>query len=85
MNTRLLRMGRRDSRGITRWIVPGFGNGITYNPNATGFGANQWGPSVRWPARDAKGELLKCVDLGRHRTLARNEIRKLLQMIKGEM
>ena len=81
MNTRLLKMGRRHSDGCWRWSVPGFGNGIVYIPHSTGRGPMAWGSTLKWPARDDKGEMIRGVDLGRHRALALREVRALLSSV----
>lgn len=79
MNTTLLKLGRRHRTGSWRWHVPGFDNGITYCPSVASL--KGWGPSVQWPRRSDKGAVLVSVDLGRHRKLAKAEIRKLLHDI----
>lgn len=76
MNVKLLRRARRDSRGIRYWIVPGFGNGVRLVPSA--LTPHGWGPAVYWPAMDDKGPLVEGVDLDRHRTIAKHEIRALI-------
>ena len=85
MNTRLLKLARKDSKGVWHWVIPGYGNGVKYNPHGSGVGTHQWGASLRWPGKDAKGELVHSVDLARHRKQAKQEIRKLLQSVKGEV
>jgi hypothetical protein len=78
MNTRLLCLARR-YKGARRWSVPGYGNGIALIPSRdTGKG---WGAKVSWPFHDAKGEAIRGVDLDRHRKLALQEIRALLESV----
>jgi hypothetical protein len=77
MNTRLLKLARRHRDGSRHWIVPGYGNGIALTP-PSGEGVMAWGWKLRWPGRDAKGEFIRAVDLDRHRKLAKQEIRRLL-------
>lgn len=76
MNIALLKLARRDYRGVRTWIVPGFGNGAKYVPER--YTPTGWGPALYWPAIDARGECVRGADLWRHRKLAKAEIRKLL-------
>lgn len=80
MNVALLKLADRYRDGEWRWSVPGYGNGVTYLPEALSI--RGWGASVRWPIRDDKGEATRAVDLDRHRTLAKAEIRKLLRSLE---
>jgi hypothetical protein len=69
VNVRLLKLARRDKRGIRSWVVPGFGNAARLTPSR--YTPKGWGPSFHWPDRDQRGEHVKGVDLDRHRPLAR--------------
>lgn len=79
MNCSLLRLARRDRRGVRFWVVPGFSNGVRLTPSA--HSGQGWGAALHWPNRDIKGEFIRGVDLDRHRALARREIRALLETI----
>lgn len=79
MKTELLRCGRRLGLARAEWTVPGFSNAVTYIPGFRPF-AKGWGAAVRWPAHDPHdgSEILRTVDLNRHRQIARHAIRTLL-------
>jgi hypothetical protein len=79
MNTNLLKQAKRHRDGSRRWIVPGRDHAIVYLPST--LTPNDWGPTVRWPSRDAKGDLVRSVDINRYRTMAKTAIRKLLSEI----
>lgn len=76
MNTRLLRLARRIG-GVRYWSVPGHGNPAKLVPSR--LTPQGWGPAAYWPAVDAKGPCVRGVDLDRHLTIARHEIRALIE------
>lgn len=83
MNTALLKLARRDSRGTRYWTVPGWHNEAKLVRSAhTGKG---WGPAFHWPMMDPyhPGEqIVYSVCLTRHIKLARRYARELLDASK---
>lgn len=79
MNTRLLRLGRRHRDGSRQWAVPGAPNAIKMLPAHMSL----WGVrSVSWPALDRDGSwMIRGCRLDWHRSVAKNEITKLLEGI----
>jgi hypothetical protein len=77
MNTKLLRLARRDSRNIRYWTVPGYSNGARLAPSRHTL--LDWGPAFYWPARDERGEMTRGVDLNRHRSMAKRYARELIK------
>ena len=82
MNINLLKLARRVN-GVRYWAVPGHGNGAKLIPSR--LTPHGWGPAAHWPAVDAKGPLVRGVDLNRHLTIARHEIRALIETVKDKV
>ena len=87
MNTALLRLSRRDPKtGVRRWTVPGFTNAARLVPER--HTPDGWGAAFHWPATECYGapcdEMMKGVDLGRHRKIARAAARAILDEIDGK-
>lgn len=77
MNTALLRLARRHRSGTRYWSVPGFPNQAKLIPSALTM--HGWGAAFHWPDRDDKGDLMRGVDLARHRMIAVQAARNLLK------
>lgn len=77
MNTRLLRLAKRTSSGVRLWIVPGAPNALKLVPGRL----TVWGvAAVHWPAIDHRGDwCIRGCRLDWHRSLAKSEIRKLIE------
>ena len=57
MNTRLLRMARRDGRGVRSWAAPGLCHAFKAIPPA----ASAWPGTFQmsWPDTDSAGEVIR--------------------------
>ena len=86
MDTRLYKLAERRCDGSWHWSVPGFGNGVDYDPNPESFGSFRWTRTLSWPCRDPGdgSEFIRRVDLDRHRRLAKAEIRALIAACKAK-
>ena len=67
MKARLLRLATRYGGGFY-WRVPGYPNGAKLLPASRT--PRDWGAGFWWPARDDRGDMVRGVDLDRHRDLA---------------
>lgn len=79
MNVSLLRLASRHPRtGVRTWNVPGFGNTAKLIPESALDRAG-WIGAFFWPASDPDGyQIMRGVDLGRHRALARQAARAMI-------
>lgn len=79
MNTRLLRMAEtgRLKTGVRRWTIPGQSHPVTLIPKSLSYPG--WGPALHWPMVLPNGEVIRRgLDLDRHLSIAKREIRALL-------
>lgn len=83
MDTRLLRMAKKDSRGIRRWIIPGWPHAITVIPAKY----SRWEDSfdVSWPGiQYYTREIIKRgARFDWHHKIIKREIRSLLEAVMG--
>lgn len=77
MDISILKLARRHRLGTRMWVVPGFTNAAYLSSEKNSF--RDWGPSFKWPCLDQDGsEIQRSVDLNRHRSIARNAARDLI-------
>lgn len=75
MNITLLKLAQRHPSGVRQWAVPGYDHPIKLVPSRHSY--RGWGPSAHWPHKDG----VRGVDLDRHLSVAKNEIRAMLETV----
>lgn len=82
MNVTILRLARRARNGTRHWTIPGKDNGAKLVPSR--LTPDGWGAAFHWPDKDPYdgSQIIRGVDLNRHRAIARHHAEKLIRWSK---